>query len=269
MRRAKIIGFISIKGGVGKTTTVANLGYILARDFNKKILVVDGNFSGPNLSMHFGFTRPKYTLHDVFSGEVELQKAIFEHSPGLHILPTSIFGKKVDVSKFHQYMASLRGRYDLILIDSSPSLNQEMMSTIMASDELFVITTPDYVTLASTLHAIKVAKQKRTYLSGIIINKARGKTFELSLDDIQEATKTPVVSVLFDNEEVLRALADGKPVSMFRKDNDVSTEYKKLAAALIGERYVDKRFKSRITGLFNKKLSQDEINRAIVMVSHY
>lgn len=269
MRRAKIIGFISIKGGVGKTTTVANLGLILAKDFNKKVLVVDGNFSGANLALHFGFTKPKNTLNDVLTGDSNLQKAILEHSSGLHILPTSIFARKVDYGKFHQYLASLRSAYDLILVDSSPTLNQEMLATIMASDELFVITTPDHVTLNSTLHAVKVAKQKRTYLSGIIINKVRGKNFELSLDDVQEATKTPVVSMLDESEEVMRALANGGPVSMFDSKNNVSVEYKKLAAALIGERYIDGRFKSKVKGLFSKKLTQDEINRAIVMVSHY
>ncbi len=269
MRRAKIIGFISIKGGVGKTTTVANLGFILAKDFQKKVLVVDGNFSGPNLALHFGFTKPAHTLHDVLDGKVGLQKAIYEHGSGLHILPASLLGNNVDVSKFHQYIASLRGFYDLILIDSSPTLNNEMLATIMAADELFVLATPDYVTLASTLHAVKVARQRRTYISGIIINKIRGKKFELKLEDIQDATKIPIVSVLDDDEAVMKSLANGKPVSSLYGASDVSIGYKKLAAALVGERYMDKRLKSRFKTLFNKKLSQDEINRAIVMVSHY
>lgn len=270
MKRAKIIGFISIKGGVGKTTTVANLGFVLARDFKKKVLVVDGNFSGPNLALHFGFTKPEKTIHDVLTGGLPLHKAIYEHSSGLHILPGSLFSTgKIDPGKFHQYIASLRSHYDVILLDSSPALNHEMLATIMASDELFVITTPDYVTLASTLHAIGVARQKRTYISGIILNKVRGKTFEVDMGAVQDATKVPVVSVLYDDESVLRALAKCKPVSFFKGSNDVSVEYKKLAAALIGERYVDGRLKSRVKGLFSKRLNQDEINRAIVMVSHY
>ena len=168
-----------------------------------------------------------------------------------------------------QYIASLRGVYDLILIDSSPALNQEMLATIIASDELFVITTPDKVTLESTLNSVKIAKQKRTYLSGIIINKVRGKKFELSLEAIQDATKVPVVSVLYDDERVMKSLAKGRPVSSYYLKNNISIEYKKLAAALIGDRYIDDRLKTRLKNLFTKKLSQDEINRAIVMVSHY
>ena len=67
----------------------------------------------------------------------------------------------------------------------------------------------------------------------------------------------------------MKALAKGKPISVFSNRSNVSVEYKKLAAALVGERYVDHRLMTQINGMFNKKLSQDEINRAIVMVSHY
>ena len=208
MKRAKVVGFISIKGGVGKTTTVANLGIILARDFKKRVLIVDGNFSGPNLALHFGFSKMGHTLHDVLEGKAKLHKAIYEHSSGLHLLPASVYSRKVDYNKFKNYISSLRPFYDLILIDSSPSLNDEMLAAIMAADELFVITTPDYVTLASTLNAVKTARQKRTYIAGIIMNKVKGKKYELKMEDIQDATKVPVVSILKDDEELLKALLE-------------------------------------------------------------
>lgn len=269
MRHAKIIGFISVKGGVGKTTTVANLGFILAKEYKKRVLIVDGNFSGPNLALHFGFTKPQNTIHEVLEGKAKIQKAIYEHTSGLHLLPASLMSRKVDTTRFANYMASLRSFYDLILIDSSPAMNKEISAAIDASDELFVITTPDYVTLASTLHAIKTAKQKRTYISGIIVNKSRGKKYELSLDDIQEATKMPVVSVLKDDEKILEALSRNNPISALFPLNDSTIEYKKLAAALIGDRYNDKRIKTKVKALLTKRLSQDEVNRAIIMVSHY
>ncbi len=269
MKHARIVGFISVKGGVGKTTAVANLGLVLAKDFNKKVLIVDGNFSGPNLALHFGFVKPQYTIHDVLQGKVGIQKAIYEHSSGLHLLPASLLAGKVDYSKFSKYLASLRSFYDVILVDSSPSLNSEMMATINSADELFILTTPDYVTLASTLHAVKIARQKKTYISGLIINKVRGKKFELSLDNIQDATKIPVVSVLYDDESLLEALSKNKPLAALNSNNRTVIEYKKLAAALVGERYKDNRLHVQLKNLFSKKLSADEVNRAIVMVSHY
>ncbi len=266
---AKIIGFISIKGGVGKTSSVANLGTILAKDFDKKVLVVDANFSGPNLGLHFGFTQPQYTIHDVLEGKVPISKAVYEHSSGLHVLPASLLSRKVNTEKFKQQLHSLRNHYDLILIDSSPCLNEEILATINASDELFILSTPDYVTLASTLHALKTAKQKKVRVAGIILNKIRGKKYELNMQEIEETTKTPVVSLLQYDDTLLHSLAKTTPAATLNPKSEAVVQYKKLAAALIGERYKDPRFFSKVKNLFKKGLSKEEINRAVVMESHY
>lgn len=266
---ARIIGIISIKGGVGKTTAVANLGSVLNTHFNKKVLIVDANFSGPSLGIHFGMTEPDYTLHEVLEGKVSVQKAIYQHDSGLDILPASIFSRKVDINKFRQYIVSLRPFYDLILIDSSPSLNDEMLATILAADELFVITTPDHVTLNATLHALKVAKERRTYVAGLILNKLHGKRYAMSIDEIQDATKTPIVAVLKDDDKFLESVASTTPLALMKPNNDAIVEYKKLAAALIGQKFNDHSFKGMFSSLLSKQYRKDEINRAVLMESHY
>jgi len=266
---ARIIGVISVKGGVGKTTTVANLGVVLNNYFGKKVLVVDANFSGPNLGIHFGLSELDYTLHEVLEGKISIQKAIYKHDSGLDILPASIFSRKVDVNKMRQYIVSLRPFYDIILIDSSPSLNDEVLATILSADELFVITTPDHVTLNSTLHALKVAKERRTYVAGLILNKLHGKKFALSVKDIEEATKTPIVAVFNEHDDFLESVAHSKTLAEFKPGNNTITEYKKFAAALVGQKFVDNSFKGLFKGMFSKGYKQDEINRAVLMESHY
>ena len=59
MAKGTTIGVISIKGGVGKTTAVSNLGTVMANTFGKKVLLVDANFSAPNLGLHLGVVNPK------------------------------------------------------------------------------------------------------------------------------------------------------------------------------------------------------------------
>jgi septum site-determining protein MinD len=266
---ARIIGIISVKGGVGKTTAVANLGVILNKFYDKKVLIVDGNFSGPNLGLHFGFSEPDYTVHEVLEGKVSVQKAVYSHESGIDILPGSIFSRKVDVNKFRQYVVSLRSFYDVILIDASPSLNDEVLATILAADELFVITTPDHVTLNATLHALRVAKERRTYVAGLILNKLHGKKFALSMKEIEDATKTPVVAVLKDDDNFLESLAHTTPLAITKPKNDAIVEYKKLAAALVGQKYKDNTIKGLVSSMFSKGYRQDEINRAVLMESHY
>ena len=130
----KIIGIIAIKGGVGKTTSVANLGAILAKEFKKNVLLVDANFSAPNLGLHFGITNPKKTLHDVLLKRANLADAIVKHSDNLHILPSSFLSKKVNPFRLKGYLNLIKENYDIVLIDSSPALNEEMLSTMIASD---------------------------------------------------------------------------------------------------------------------------------------
>lgn len=261
----KIIGIISIKGGVGKTTTVSNLGAVLANQFGKKVLLVDANFSAPNLGLHLGIVKPQVTLHDVLSGKVNTVDAIYNHEYGFHIIPASLSPKRVDPLKLKEKIKALRSYYDIILIDSSPNLNEEMLATIAASDELLVVTTPDYPTLSSTLNAVKIAKQKKTPITGLILNKVRNKKFELTLNDIEYAAETPVVAVLNDHVSVLEALQCTKPITMHDEKHSISIEYSKLAAALIGEKYKEKGIFSKIGRLFSGEVPKQEVNREIMI----
>lgn len=265
MTNCRTIGVISIKGGVGKTTTVSNLGAVLANQFGKKVLLIDANFSAPNLGLHLGVVKPKVTLHDVLSGNVNTVDAIYNHEYGFHIIPTSLVSKDVDPLKLKERIKSLKSYYDVILLDSSPNLNSEILATISASDELLVVTTPDYPTLSTTLNAVKVARQRKTPITGLILNKVRKKKFELTLHDVEYAAETPVLAVLPDHVSVLEALQYTKPAVMHSEKNDVSMEYKKLAAALIGEKHDDRRFLNKISRFFLKDLSRQDVNRELLV----
>jgi len=85
------LGFSRARGGVGKTTTAANLGVLLAEKLgNENVAVVEANLSAPNLGLHLGVTNPPITMHDVLSGRVPVERAISVHESGLHYLPGTI-----------------------------------------------------------------------------------------------------------------------------------------------------------------------------------
>ena len=259
--KAKVLGIIAIKGGVGKTTTVSNLGAVLADEFMKRVLVVDANFSAPNLGIHLGVVRPDYTVHDVLADKVKINKAVMQHQLGFDLLPASLVNKKINPYKLRNRLEQLKSHYDYILLDSSPALNEEILSTLLASDELIVVTTPDYPTLSTTINAINVAKKKKTQIAGMIINKARNKKFELSIDEIEEATGVPVLAVLPDDVKVLEALSNTLPVAIHTPKSGATIEYKKLGAALIGEHYADTRLTHHVRRIFDKTHVKAEANR--------
>jgi septum site-determining protein MinD len=259
-----IIGIISLKGGVGKTSSVANLGAALTSKFSKKVLVVDANFTAPNLGLHLGLSNPDTTIHDVLLNQADAEDAIYRHHSGIHIMPGAFISRKINPFKLKQKINHLRHYYDIILIDSSPNLNEEIMSTMVASDSLYVVTSPDFPTLSTTLKAVRLARQKRTPISGLILNRVRGKKFELSIKDIEDAAQVPVVSVLPEDIRVAESIAYTSPVSLHKPKSKASIEYNKLAAAMINEPYQDPRMWSRLKGLFTKEIPKDNINRLLM-----
>lgn len=237
----KTIGIISIKGGVGKTSIASSLGASLANDFGKKVLVVDANFSAPNLGLHLGLINPDVTLHHVLSDKANPADAVYESEHGFHIIPGALIFKEVNPFKLKSKLKSLKKYYDVILIDSSPTLNHEILATMIASDELYVVTTPDHVTLSTTLRAIRLAKEKKTPIAGLILNKVYGKNFEIGLKEIEKVCNSKVLAVIPHELEVLEALSKSTPASI-HKNSGSSIELKKLAGALIGEEYQEKGF---------------------------
>src|SRR3989338_9716195 len=178
---ATTIGVIAIKGGVGKTTTASNLATILAHDFNKKVLVVDANFSAPTLHFHLGESSTTDTIHDVLTEKIKIHDAIRTHEKGkFSYIPGALMKGYIYPFKLKKKLDTVKDDFDYIILDSSPTLNEELLSAMVASDKLLVVTTPDYPTLSATLHAVKTAKEKRTPIVGMVLNKCRNKHFELN-----------------------------------------------------------------------------------------
>jgi septum site-determining protein MinD len=259
----KTIGVISLKGGVGKTSSVVSLGAALSQ-MGKKVLLVDGNFSCPNLGMHLNLIDPDKTIHHVMGEDLNIEEAI-QKLDYFDVLPASVFySKRVDPLRLREKLRFLKSKYDIILLDSSPSLNEETLGVIVAADELIVVSTPDYPTLGMTMKAIKLAKQRGTPITGIILNKVHGKDFELSLKDIERTSEVPVMAVIPHDLEVLRSLSNFAPYTSSRTSSEGVSEYTKLAHLLAGEKYKEKR---KIRYLFKRRVPQQEVNRQIFYTS--
>lgn len=255
----KVIGILSLKGGVGKTSTVTALGDAMS-DFNKKVLLVDGNLSAPNLGMHLNVIDPKVTLHHVLRGEANPIDAVHKLE-NFDMIPASLYNRsQVNPLKLKDKLKGLKRRYDVIIIDSPPSLNEEAMGVMNASDAIFIVTTPDYPTMSATLKTIKIIKQRGLPVNGLIINKVYKKNFELSTKDIENTAEVPVMAVLPHDVNILKAQSKFKSSTRYKPKSEGSDEYKKLAAALLGEKYKPVRMKRAFRWI---KPKRQDINRTI------
>ena len=108
------IGIIAIKGGVGKTTISASLASELARTHDKKVLLIDGNYSAPNLGLHMGIVTPDKTIHHVLSGKVRLKSAVHE-CYGVDVIPGSyFFPNDINPLKLKDKISGIKQDYDFI-----------------------------------------------------------------------------------------------------------------------------------------------------------
>lgn len=245
MDNSKVFGVIALKGGVGKTTVATNLGAALADEFQKKVLIVDANFSTPHLGLHVGLINPRHNLHSALTDQCSIHEAVYQHELGFHVIPGKLAPSLINPFSLKEKLDELKEMYDVIIIDSSPSLNEEMAATMEAADELLVVSSPDYPTLSSTLHAINIAKEKGVDIRGIILNKVRKKRFELGQRDITQASEVKVLASLPDSLKVLAATSKMTPVVNFAPNQDISHMYKILAGSLVDEKYKKSLFSKR------------------------
>lgn len=259
------IGIVAIKGGVGKTTIAASLAADLAHNYQKSVLLIDANFSAPNLGLHTSILNPERTIHHVLDKKISMRGAV--HSKfGMDIIPGNFaYNSKIDYLKLKDYIKKIKSDYDFVIIDSSPNSHDEILSTIIAADSLFMITTPDYPTISCSLKTAKLAKQRGHPVEGIIINKVRDPRYEINTEAIERATGIPVIAKISDDKEAVRALFYHLPVTLYNKNSSISREINKINSALTNT--PEKR--SFMKSIFALPLNREEVNRSILKEDFY
>lgn len=258
------IAFISVKGGVGKTTLALEMASALANDFGKKVLLVDANFSAPNIGLYLDLKKD-LTLHNVLNGDEGLHATICE-SFGFDVVPASMeFSNEIDPFKLKKILEKYKHRYDFIILDSSPNY-KEMLPVVVAADKIFVVTTPDRVTMHTSLKAAKIARDGKTPVTGVIINRIQNSKYEIDLKEIESTFDLPVLARIRDNQKILEAGHFKIPITVYDSLNIISREIKRLASAVVGE----KEKVSLFNRIFKKSfMGKERVNRELMRQSFY
>lgn len=253
---SRIIGIISGKGGVGKTTLAINLGAALASKFKKDVIIVDCNVTASHLGLYLGMYYYPISLNHVLSGDARIEKAIYNYSiPGLRIVPASLSLndlKGVDVSELKKHINSLFGSADIIILDGAPGFGREVMATIQASDELIFVTTPYIPTLIDTMKCFNVANEIGAKPLGVVLNMSGDGRHEMFPNEIEQLIELPVIANIPRDRNVAKSLAAKLPVIDYNPRSKASREMVKLAAHIAGETYRPQGFLSRVSSLFRR-----------------
>ncbi len=236
----RIIGIVSGKGGVGKTTVGLNLGAALAHHFKKNVTIVDCNVTTSHLGLYLGMYYCPITLNKVLRGEYTVEEAVQQHHTGLKVIPASLSLtdlEGIDITEIRNSLKSIFDKNDIILLDASPGLGREAVATLRASDEVLYITNPYIPFAMDIVRNQEIVNEIGVKPIGIALNMVHDKKYEMNKKEIEELTRLPVIAKIPFDRNIHKSLALKTPVVTYKPYTAASKEIINLASNLIGETY--------------------------------
>jgi septum site-determining protein MinD len=230
------------KGGVGKTTTSANLGTALALA-KKKVCLVDTDIGLRNLDVVMGLeNRIVFDLVDVVEGRCRLPQALIKDKrfDELYLLPAAQTRDKSAVTpqQMKDIIQELRQDFDYILIDCPAGIEQGFKNAVAGADKAIVVTTPEISSMRDADRIIGLLEQEDIEPPKLIINRVRSQVMKhenmLSVDDIVRTLSIELIGVVEDDDAVLKATNTGEPV-VISPNGKASLAYRNIARRLLGE----------------------------------
>ncbi len=236
----RTIGVMSGKGGVGKTTIVSNLSTILAKK-EKKVTVLDCNFTTSHLLMHFGKVYHPKTLNDVLRGQSSMEEATYFNFTGVNIVPASLDLSDmmgVDVKMLDSKIRNIFQDQDFVFLDNAAGFGRESISGMMASREAILVATPYLPDITDIIRGKTILEDLDIEILGVVLNKITGKDFELKDEEILELTELPILAKIPFDYKVMESLGLKTPLTFYDKKSQVSKGFHRLASTLAGEDYI-------------------------------
>lgn len=237
----KVYGFASGKGGVGKSTIVANLGVALAR-YKQKTLVVDADIPMPDLGGFLGISEPPITLCEVLAKSKKIQQAIYKGPANLDVIPSSSSLDsflQADIRLLKKIIMPIKDQYEFILVDTPSGLNNYVLGALKAVEEIFLVVTPDEPSVANALKLKTALELLDLRTKGVILNRIRkkrfGKVHQLSKTEVEMRLGSNVIGAIPEDEEVIKSLGSRKPLMVRKPGSNASKALRTLAKNLIKE----------------------------------
>lgn len=238
---SEVIVITSGKGGVGKTTTAANLGTGLSM-LGKKVVLVDTDIGLRNLDVVLGLeNRIVYNLVDVVNGSCRLRQALIKDKrhPSLYLLPSAQTKDKTAVSpeQMIKLTDDLREEFDYVLLDCPAGIEQGFKNAIAGADKALVVTTPEVSAIRDADRIIGLLEANELRDIHLIINRLRPDMIArgdmMSVDDVIEILAVNLIGTLPDDEQIVIATNQGEPLS--GKNSQAEAEYLNICKRLLGE----------------------------------
>src|SRR5258708_3798196 len=216
---SRVITITSRKGGVGKTTTTANLGTALAMQ-GKKVAVVDSDIGLRNLDAVLGLeNRIVYDLVDVVEGQCRLRQALIKDKrmPELYLLPAAQTRDKnaVNSVQMEQLCQQMRQEFDFVVIDSPAGIEQGFRNAIVGADEIVIVANPEMASVRDADRIIGLVEAAGKSEPRLILNRLRPEMVKrgdmLDVADVLEVLGIDLLGIIPEDEAIIIATNKGEP----------------------------------------------------------
>lgn len=231
------------KGGVGKTTTSANIGTVLALQ-GKKVCLVDTDIGLRNLDVVMGLeNRIIYDLVDVADGRCKLNQALIKDKrfDCLTLLPAAQTRDKSAITpeQMKKIIDDLKREYDYIIIDCPAGIEQGYKNAVAGADKAIVVTTPEISSVRDADRIIGLLEQDENLSSPrLIINRIRNHMMKngdmMDIDEIVQVLSIDLIGIVVDDDDVIKASNKGEPIA-FQPNSKASISYRNIARRILGE----------------------------------
>ena len=218
---SEVIVVTSGKGGVGKTTSTANIGTGLAR-MNKKVVLIDTDIGLRNLDVVMGLeNRIIYNLVDVVEGNCRIRQALIKDKryPTLYLLPAAQTRDKSAVSpeQMRKLVDDLKPIFDYIILDCPAGIEQGFRNACAAADRAIVVTTPEVSSIRDADRIIGLLEADGIKNISLVINRIRMDMVKrgdmMSVEDVIDILGADLLGAVPDEEAIVVASNHGEAVA--------------------------------------------------------
>lgn len=232
------------KGGVGKTTTTANIGTSLALQ-GKKVCLVDTDIGLRNLDVVMGLeNRIIYDLVDVIEGRCKLHQALVKDKrfdDQLYLLPAAQTSDKTAVQphQMKELVQELKSIYDYVIIDCPAGIEQGYKNAVAGADQAIVVTNPEISSVRDADRIIGLLEQEKDISPPrLVINRIRNHMMKngdmLDVDEITAHLSIDLIGIVLDDDDVITSSNKGEPIAL-SPNNKASIAYRNIARRILGE----------------------------------